>query len=220
MTRYLLYPLVSVDIALFCVEDDALQVLLVQRANEPLIHQWALPGGLLQPDKDVNLEAAALRVLGEKIDVEVQYVAHVATFSGANRDPRGWSVAVLHCGLLPRDQIKAIEKHKVERLAWVPAHTPGHRLAFDHASQLATAVSFLRTRVDNGELPLHLLPAEFTLTQLQRTCEAILHRPLDKSVFRRQLKDVRDLMPTGKMTEGGRSRPAQLYKASETFAWR
>lgn len=220
MKRHLLYPLVTVDIALFSVEDDALQVLLVQRANEPFMHQWALPGGLLQPDKDVNLEAAALRVLGDKIDVEVHYVAQVAVFSGANRDPRGWSVAVLHCGLLPRNQIQAVEKYKVEHLVWVSAHTPSHRLAFDHSSQLATAVSFLRSRVERGDLPLHLLPSEFTLTQLQRTCEAILHRPLDKSVFRRQLKDVRDLMPTGKMTEGGRSRPAQLYRASETFAWR
>lgn len=220
MTRYALFPIISVDVALFCVEDDELQVLLLQRANEPLMHQWALPGGLLKPDRDNSLESAALRVLSEKIDVEVRHLAQVATFSGAKRDPRGWSVAALHYALHPRNQIKAVEKHKVKRLAWVSAHTPGHRLAFDHEEQLDAAVSLLRARVDNGNLPLHLLGREFTLTQLQRTCEAILNRPLDKSVFRRQLKDVRELVPTGKMTEGGRQRPAQLYKASEGYIWK
>ena len=115
MSRRLLYPLISVDVALFCVQDDVLQVLLVQRANEPLKHQWALPGGLLQPDVDVNLEAAALRVLSEKLTVKVPHVAQVAAFSGAGRDPRGWSVAALHCALLPQDQVQAVRMPKVKR---------------------------------------------------------------------------------------------------------
>ena len=38
-----LYPLVSVDIALFSVVDEALKVLLVQRAQEPEVKRWAMP---------------------------------------------------------------------------------------------------------------------------------------------------------------------------------
>ena len=220
MMRRTLYPLVSVDVALFCVDDDELQVLLIQRANEPLMHQWALPGGLLQPERDASLEAAAMRVLGEKIDLDVPHLAQVSSFSGPRRDPRGWSVAALHYALLPRDKLQAVKRNKVEQLAWVSAHAPSHQLAFDHGEQIAAAVSLLRARVENGDLPLHLMAQEFTLTQLQHTCEAILNRPLDKSVFRRQLRDARDLVATGKMTEGGRQRPAHLYCAVEGFSWR
>ena len=46
-----LYPLVFVDVALFGVVDDRLQVLLVQRAEEPQAGKWALPGGILKPDE-------------------------------------------------------------------------------------------------------------------------------------------------------------------------
>ncbi len=219
MSRKQLYPLVSVDVALFCVEDGQLKVLLVRRAQDPARHAWALPGGLIQPEGDASLEGAALRVLRDKIDVHVEAPTQVATFSGPGRDPRGWSMATLFYALLPRDHVQAVEKHKVEQLEWTDAHDPGRALAFDHSEQLASAVGALQQRVSARQLPLHLLPQEFTLTQLQRTCEAILRRDLDKSVFRRRLMDSADLVDTGRLTEGGRQRPARLFSAAEEFRW-
>ena len=53
-----LFPLVSVDIALFSVDQSRLQVLLIKRAEEPAAKQWALPGGILKPHLDDSLEAA------------------------------------------------------------------------------------------------------------------------------------------------------------------
>ena len=47
-----LFPLIVVDVTLFCIEDQRLKVLLVQRTHDPHSHQWALPGGVLQPDLD------------------------------------------------------------------------------------------------------------------------------------------------------------------------
>lgn len=54
-------------------------------------------------------------------------------------------------------------------------------MAFDHGEQLVAAVERLRDKVERHVPPLHLMPFEFTLGSLQRTCEAILGRPLDKS---------------------------------------
>lgn len=76
------------------------------------------------------------------------------------------------------------------------------------------------TRRIQGKSTTDLAFGELTLSQLQCTCEAILFRPLDKSVFRKQLKDARYSVPTGRMTGEGRLRPTQLYKARESFAWR
>ena len=63
---------------------------------------------------------------------------------------------------------------------------PGHRLGFDHGLMLATALAALR-----DELVLGALPAgQSTLTNLQLECEVILGRDLDKSAFRRQIKEA------------------------------
>lgn len=213
-----LFPLVGVDVALFCVDDDGLKVLLVKRAEDPYARHWALPSGVLKPHLDDSLMAAARRVLAHKVSVELQHVAEVSTFSGPTRDPRGWSIATLFYALLPKDKINALVRNKVEAVQWVSATSPRHRLAFDHEEQLQAALRALRSRVEDDVLPLHLLPEKFTLTQLQKVCEAILGRALDKSVFRRRLKGSTDLVELDEY-ERGPQRPAQLFKAREGFTF-
>lgn len=102
---------------------------------------------------------------------------------------------------------------------WADPEKPGRRLGFDHAEMLAKALGVLRDKVLRGALPLHLLPARFTLTDLQRACEAILGRPLDKGAFRRQLKDARDLVKVSGAFVRGAQRPAQLYRAAAGFSF-
>lgn len=213
-----LYPAVLVDIALFCIEDNALRVLLVQRAQAPEAQRWALPGGMLRPHEDLNLQEAARRVLRRKVSVDIAHLEEVKTFSGAHRDPRGWSISVLFYALLPRDQVHALIREKIEEFAWVDASAPGRDLAFDHAVQLASALDVLRSKVARHALPLHLMPENFTLTDLQRTCEAILGYPLDKGVFRRRIRASPVLIPVDK-TVVGAHRPAQLYRACDGFTF-
>jgi len=214
-----LFPLVSVDVALFSIERDRLGVLLVKRANEPELHRWALPGGVLKPDLDANLESAARRVLQAKISVDVPHLEEVRTFSGAERDPRGWSVAVLFYALLPADRVQAVISSKIEEAKWAPAARTGHRLAFDHDRQLDAALGALRRKVEEHTLPLHLLPSRFTLTALQHTCELILERRFDKAAFRRRLKTSSDLQAVPGEFVRGVQRPAQLYEARPGFTF-
>ena len=212
-----LYPLVFADVALFSIVEDSLRVLLVQRAEDPFQRRWALPGGILKPDLDDSLQATARRVLHNKVSVEIQHLEEIRTFSGPHRDPRGWSVAVLHCALLPCDQVHALVNNKVEALEWADAQKPGHRMAFDHGEQLAVALQTLRNRVAYPALPLHLMPAQFTLAALQQTCEIILGRRLDKAAFRRRVKGSPDLVELEGEKLHGPHVPAQLYRAREGF---
>lgn len=215
-----LYPTILVDIALFSIEENVLRVLLVQRLQEPQAHRWALPGGILKPDEDLGLEDAARRVLRKKVSVDIPHLEEVRTFSGPNRDPRGWSISILFYALLPRDQVNALIKDKVEEVAWVDAGNTGHDLAFDHDAQLAIALKTLRMKVDRHALPLHLMPEQFTLTDLQRTCEAILGRPLDKGVFRRRIRESQTpVLVSVDKTFVGAHRPAQLYRACDGFTF-
>ena len=148
--------------------------------------------------------------------VDLPHLEEVCTFSGTTRDPRDWSVAVLFYALLPRSKVDALVRSKVEEVKWADPAAPGHSLAFDHDRQLMAALTVLRKKVDRHALPLHLMPAQFTLTSLQRTCEAILGRLLDKGVFRRRLRGSTDLIETSDYVRGPQ-RPAQLYAASPEF---
>ena len=215
----MLYPLVSADVALFSVEQDRMRVLLVQRTHEPAALAWALPGAILKPDEDDDLHATACRALHEKISVAIPHLAQVGAFSGRQRDPRGWSISVLFYALLPGDQVNALVSSRVEAVEWFDASNPGRPLAFDHSVLLGAARDVLRGKLERHALPLHLLPERFTLTALQRTCEAVLGRTLDKSVFRRRLKDSEDIVELAGEFVLGAQRPAQLYRAREGFTF-
>ncbi len=213
-----LFPIVNADVALFTLDDALrLRVLLIQRANRPDPGGWALPGGLLKPDRDDSLEAAARRVLADKTRVELPYLEQVATFSGPHRDPRGWSVSTLFYALLPADQVPAVAGSKTESIAWVDPEAPGRALGFDHGLMLPRALATLRAKVRDGALPLHLLPSHFTLTELQKASEAILGRPLDKAAFRRQLKSSGDLAAVPDLFVRGAQRPAQVYERAAGY---
>lgn len=211
--------MVFTDVALLSVVDDRLHVLLVRRAEGPQAGKWALPGGILKPEVDKELQGTAQRVMHGKLGVDVPHLEEVCTASGPHRDERGWSISVLYLALLPMDQVHAAVGNKIHELKWVDPFSQGTSLAFDHAELLQKAMARLRAKVERHALPLHMLPQRFTLSQLQRICEIVLDRELDKSVFRRRLKDwhVQDLVEVeGEMVRGVQ-RPAQVWRAADGF---
>ena len=85
------------------------------------------------------------------------------------------------------------------------------KLAFDHADILKSAVQRLRGKVEYTSLPAFLMPAEFTLTELQRAYEITLDRPLEKKAFRTRMLATELLEEVPRQREGA-NRPAQLYR--------
>lgn len=202
-------PLTTVDVAIFSVAEDALQVLLVQRPrvpDEPFPGLWALPGGFIDVERDPDLESCALRKLKEKTGVASPYLEQLGSWGDAKRDPRGWCATHAYFALVPHEPVATDAQ-------WFPVSDSGvkTRLAFDHAEILSAAIARLRAKVEYTSLPAFLLPKEFTLTDLQRAYEVVLGRKLEKSAFRTRVLAT-DLVEEVDKTRGGPNRPARLYR--------
>jgi hypothetical protein len=88
----------------------------------------------------------------------------------------------------------------------------GEAMRFDHRRILATAIARLRAKLKYRPVVFELMPAEFTLTELQRTVEAISGRHLHKQNFRRLVETAALVEPTGESSTTTGGRPAALFR--------
>lgn len=210
-------PLTTVDVVIFSLLENKLKVLLIKRNeddNEPYPNQWALVGGFVDVTKDKNLEATARRKLLEKTGVKTAYLEQLASWGGANRDPRGWSVTHVYFSILAIEDIQIPKSGaNANDAQWFDVIGGGvsTMLAFDHSEILSTAIHRLRSKVEYTSLPAFLMPALFTLKELQNAYEAVLARPLEKSAFRTRMLST-DLLEATPNYKEAANRPAQLYK--------
>ena len=203
------HPAVTVDVAVFTVGGGRLATVLVRRAEWPHAGKWALPGGFVGIDE--SLKRAAWRELREETGLKAGHLEQLGAFGRPDRDPRERVITVAYIALAAGDDLKpeAGSDASDARLFFVD-DLP--ELAFDHAKILGHAVERLRERLDTEGVARRLMPASFTLTELQRACEAVSGAAIDKRNFRKKLKALDLVEPTGKSTLRGPHRPAQLYR--------
>jgi 8-oxo-dGTP diphosphatase len=104
-----------------------------------------------------------------------------------------------------------LESEKVRTQSrWCPVSTLP-KLAYDHAHIIAVALERLRARIEYTTVIRHLLPKEFTLTDLQSAYESVLGHDLDKRNFRKKILALGLVTETGRTRIQGASRPANLY---------
>ena len=202
----------AVDVVPLTLLGDELQLVLVRRTQEPFADVWALPSGPVDTACDAHTRDTALRLLRAQAAVEHAYVEQLATFSGPARDPRGWSLTVAYCALIPPEAVAAAEGVRTVPLAQTPL------LPLDQGSIVKTALQRVRNKSQYSSLPVHLCGPTFSLPQLQQVYESILGEPLNKVSFRRKMDEMNLLEPVpGALQSGGAHRPAQLYRVRPAF---
>ena len=202
------YPAVSVDVVIFTLREDDLQVLLVQRRNPPFEKRWAIPGGFVE--KDESLKVAARRELAEETGVRDVYLEQLYTFGDPGRDPRGRVITVAYLALVPSPLCVEAGSDASDARWWSVYELPP-RLAFDHDKILTYALQRLRYKLEYTAAGFQLLPPTFTLTEIQQAYQIVLGEPLDKRNFRRRILEAGILEEVG-LASQGRGRPARLYR--------
>jgi 8-oxo-dGTP diphosphatase len=203
-------PALTVDCVIFGYHFEAgLRVLLIQRGSEPFRGKWALPGGFIEMEED--LERAALRELEEETGVRDVFIEQLYTFGAPDRDPRGRVISVAYFALINSEAHPLSAASDASSADWFPVgELPP--LAFDHADILTTALERLRAKVRYQPIGFELLPEQFTLSQLQQLYESILGvGELNKRNFRHRIKNMGVLEEVGRQ-QGVAHRPATLYR--------
>ena len=180
--------------------------LLLTRSVDPRARErWNLPWDV--PRDDEPLDDSASRVAREAADAEPSWLEQIGAFGDGKRHPAESDISVAFVGVVPQGSPPPVGGDVAWfPLAELPALAPRQRAIVD------AAVERLRSRIDYAPIAFRLLPATFTLSELQQTYELLLGRRLHKASFRRALHAAWLVEPTDEWRSEGRGRPAQLFR--------
>jgi 8-oxo-dGTP diphosphatase len=126
MSKYVSKIFVTVDVLV--INKNRNEILLIKRLNEPFKDCWALPGGFV--DENEDLEQAARRELYEETNIETFEMIQIGTFGKPFRDPRGHMISIAYKTDLIENQIVQA-KDDAKEVKWFPIKNLPE-LAFDH----------------------------------------------------------------------------------------
>jgi 8-oxo-dGTP diphosphatase len=198
---------VTVDIAVLTIRNGDLCALLVRRGTHPYLGDWALPGGFVGPDED--LDVAARRELAEETGVDQAHLEQLRCYGRPGRDPRMRVVSVAYLALTADLPEPTASTDAAEARLWPVMNAP--RLAFDHGQILADALERARSKLEYTSLATTLLAEPFTIADLRRVYERVWGVDLHPANFRRKVLATPGFVaPTGEVGPTGRGW-AELY---------
>jgi len=220
---------VSIDCVIFGFHAGELKVLLLKWKGTGL---WSLPGGRIFPEEAVS--AAATRILKERTGLEDVFLQQFHTFGdvsryknyseietrkqveiafGDNFNNIKLSMRVISIGyyaLVEFEKVTAIPDFYTDECKWwdfneIPA------LLFDHNEMIETAIQTLRKEIKNQPVG-NLLPAKFTLGEIQKLYETILNKQFDRRNFHKLLMSYDFLVKLPEKRTGAANKSPHLYR--------
>jgi 8-oxo-dGTP diphosphatase len=223
-------PHVSVDCVIFGFRDRALKVLLLKWRH---VNLWVLPGGMIGQRE--SLDDAASRVLRERAGLRRVHLRQFYAFGGLKRreaasvkklmlgqqlaPPPGAApvhrvVSIGYYALVDYDKVTPRPDEMSDTFTWFPVDDLPP-LAFDHREIVQQARTALRTSLESPTTGATLLPAKFTMSELQRLHEAILGQSLDRRNFQKRMLERGGIERLNERRTGVAHRAPYLYRFVE-----
>lgn len=137
-------PIVTVDALVFTFSKGKAKVLLIKRANEPFKGKWAVPGGFIEIDEE--LEDAVVRELAEETGLTSVRLEQMHTFGKCGRDPRGRQITIVFMGIVTEGHNKIKAGDDAARARWFDIDKLPKDLAFDHNEVVAFGIQKLKRK--------------------------------------------------------------------------
>jgi 8-oxo-dGTP diphosphatase len=195
----------TVDVVILTPHGRRLSVLLQRVEGGKSKERWALPWEAMRADESIEVSAA--RIARDALGRAPNLVEQVGAYGDGRRHPSGEPLSIAFLALVAAGAPASLGG----ATAWfpiddVPPIAPRQRAMLDGALEA------VRTRLEQAPVAFRLLPATFTLSELQEIYEILLGRRLHKASFRRALHAAWLVEPTDEWRSEGRGRPAQLFR--------
>lgn len=135
---------VAVDTVCIAKEENVEYILMVKRKYEPFRNAWALPGGFLKENEE--LETGAVRELSEEtaisIDINPQSLVQIKAYGTLGRDPR--PRRIISVAFLVELHVKptVADTNESVEVVWIPVSTLlNEPIAFDHKQIIGDAIA-------------------------------------------------------------------------------
>ena len=203
--------------AIFTVEGNHIKVLLIKRKNEPYKEKWALVGGALYNNE--QLEDGVRREIFEKTGIKDVELYQYGVFDelGKTEDIPMRMVAIAYLGLIDGKKTKIIKENRnTVDVAWFDIDKVPD-LAFSHNEILNKEIEKLRELILESNILKVLLPKEFTMPQLQSIYEGILNKTFDRRNFRKKRLSLNIIDDTNKEISLNGNKPSKLYRFKDVI---
>lgn len=223
-------PQLSINCVIFGFYEKQLRVIV----NKIAIGSQSicvLPGGYIRQDEDIS--DAVMRIVRESTGLEKILFRQFGVFGAASRSFKSefelffratskevdkktldwWTrrfVTICYLALVDFKKIKLRPTQFMDAAEWMSVGK-FETLSLDHGKIVSAARSALAKELPHLPVGSKLLPAKFTLPELQALYEAISGQSVDRANFRRKMLNSNLILKVGQ-DDSGKRRPADLYK--------
>jgi ADP-ribose pyrophosphatase YjhB (NUDIX family) len=220
-------PGISLDCVIFGFDGGKIKVLLVRMRG---LSVWSLPGGFIKEDE--HADDAAKRVLKERTGVDKLFLQQFHLFTDPNRTSAEYDDSFIEHGIVSQKNIAffnrrfmslgyyALANHKKVNptIDYLSDACEWHHLdslpalIYDHKKILDEALLKIQRDLQYHPVGQNLLPAKFTMPELQALYEAILGKSLDRRNFARRMMSYHILDKLEEHRTGMAHKSPRLYR--------
>ena len=174
-------PAVTVDSLIFNIDpDNGLEILLIERAKDPFKGHWAIPGGFVDMDED--LQPAAKRELKEETGLDITKLFEVGSFAKPDRDPRGRVITIAFWGIADKKEQILKAADDASDYAWIPLKQL-QKLAFDHSQIIEASIEKLKCKLLDRSFISTYFIGKAGEDKLQIVCNDLFEKAYSQNIF-------------------------------------